>query len=183
LEARAIDQPDDSRKDEPVTHEDYRKALDSACREYEALTEQRNDIDKRMAQLAQSIGSLTKLCGFEPTVPWGLTDAVRMVLKAAGHPLTPVEMRAQLEAMGIDLSKYSSDLAAIHTVVKRLIDAGEAGFVAGWGKPRYQWTGSLPQVGQAIANVEALKKSGRRTAVSEPGPRKREPRSTRRSRS
>jgi len=168
-----------------MTHEDYRKALDAACREYEALTEQRNEIDKRMAQLAQSIGSLTKLCGFVPTVPWGLTDAVRMVLRAAGHPLTPVEMRAQLEAMGLDLSKYTSDLAAIHTVLKRLTDAGEAGFVAGWGKPRYQWKATPSQVKEAIANVEAMKKEGRRVVVSEPGPHKpkNEPRPPRRSKS
>jgi len=166
-----------------MTHEDYKKALDAACREYEALTEQRNDIDKRMAQLAQSIGSLTKLCGFVPTVPWGLTDAVRMVLRAAGHPLTPIEMRAQLEAMGIDLSKYTSDLAAIHTVLKRLTDAGEAAFVAGWGKPRYQWKALPSEVKDAIANVEAMKKAEGRVILSDAEPRKKEPRSPRRSKS
>jgi hypothetical protein len=119
---------------------DYRKALDAAVREYEALTKQRADLDARIAQLAQTVGSLTKLCGLEPTVPWGLTDACRMVLKAAGHPLTALEVRAQLVAMGLDLSRYTSDLAVIHTVLKRLNLSGEARFVPrAWDKPGYAW--------------------------------------------
>jgi hypothetical protein len=123
-----------------TTAEDYQRALESACREYETLTRQRADLDGRIAQLTQTIGSLTRLCGYVPTVPMGLTEACRMVLKAAGHPLTALEVRAQLDAMGIDLSKYSSDLSAIHTVLKRLTQSGEATFVArGWDKPGYRW--------------------------------------------
>jgi hypothetical protein len=119
---------------------DYRKALDAAVREYESLTKQRAELDARIAQLAQTVGSLTRLCGFEPTVPWGLTDACRTVLKAAGHPLTALEVRAQLEAMGVDLSRYTSDLAVIHTVLKRLSQSGEARFVPrAWDKPGYAW--------------------------------------------
>jgi hypothetical protein len=41
--------------------EDYRTALTSAIKEYESLGEQRRDIDKRLAQLAQTIGTLSKL--------------------------------------------------------------------------------------------------------------------------
>jgi hypothetical protein len=120
--------------------DDYKRALASASREYETLTKQRADLDARIAQLTQSIGNLTRLCGYVPTVPLGLTDACRMVLKAAGHPLTALEVRAQLEAMGIDLSKYTSDLAAIHTVLKRLAESGQVAFVPrGWDKPGYRW--------------------------------------------
>jgi len=120
--------------------DDYKRALDSACREYEAITKQRADLDERIAQLTQSIGNLTRLCGYVPTVPLGLTDACRTVLKAAGHPLTALEVRAQLEAMGIDLSKYTNDLAAIHTVLKRLNESGQVTFVPrGWDKPGYRW--------------------------------------------
>ena len=123
-----------------TTRDDYKRALDSACREYEALTKQRADLDARIAQLAQSIGNLMRLCGYVPTVPLGFTDACRMVLKAAGHPLTALEVRAQFGAMGIDLSKYANDLAAIHTILKRLNASGEATFVPrGWDKPGYRW--------------------------------------------
>jgi hypothetical protein len=127
-----------------VTDTDYQRALDAACREYEALTRERAEIDLRIAHLAQSIGTLTRLCGYVPTTPLGLTDACRMVLKAAGHPLTAIEVRAQLEAMGIDLSKYSSELAAIHTILKRLTAAGDVQFVPrGWDKPGYRWNASM----------------------------------------
>ena len=78
--------------------DEYRHALDTASREYQQLAQQRAELDRRMAQLAQTIGSLNRLCGHTPTVGVGLTDACRMVLNGAGHPLTAVEVRQQLEA-------------------------------------------------------------------------------------
>ena len=101
-----------------------RTALTSAIKEYESLGEQRREIDKRLAQLAQTIGTLSKLIGLTPTVPMGLTDAVRLALRA-GVPMTPMDVRERLLAIGVDLSIYSSDLAVIHTVLKRLNEGGE----------------------------------------------------------
>jgi len=123
-----------------VTTDEYRLALDAAIREYEQLGQKRREIDQRLAQLAQTIGTLNRLCGFVSTVFWGLTDACRVVLKGAGHPMTPMEVRDRLEAIGFDLSKYSSSLAAIHTVLKRLHEAGELSFVElASGKFAYEW--------------------------------------------
>jgi hypothetical protein len=123
-----------------VTAKDYRAALEAAVREYEELGQQRREIDKRLAQLAQTIGTLNRLCGFTPNVFWGLTDACRVVLRGAGHPMTPMEVRDRLEAIGFDLSKYSSSLAAIHTVLKRLGEAREVDFVElDSGRFAYQW--------------------------------------------
>jgi len=69
-----------------------------------------------------------------------------MVLTSAGHPLTALEVRAQLEAMGIDLSKYASNLAAIHTLLKRLSESGQVAFVPrGWDKPGYRWDPPTPR--------------------------------------
>ena len=122
------------------TADRYRSALDAAIREYERLGQQRAEIDERLARLAQTIGSLSRLCNLTPTVPFGLTEACRMVLKAAGHPLAATEVRAQLDAMGFDLARYSNDLASIHTVLKRLNASGEAQFVPrAWDKPAYAW--------------------------------------------
>jgi hypothetical protein len=123
-----------------VTTEDYRRALEAAIREYEALGQQRQDVDKRLAEVAQTISSLSRLCGLVPTVPMGLTDACRLVVRGAGLPVTPMEVRDRLRAFGFDLSRYSSDLAAIHTILKRLNQAGELRFIArGTGKPTYIW--------------------------------------------
>jgi len=70
---------------------------------------------------------LTKLCGYEPTVTWGLTEACRTVLRSAGRPLTALELRDRLVSVGFDLERYSNALASVHTVLKRLTESGEAG--------------------------------------------------------
>jgi hypothetical protein len=118
----------------------YRQALRETIHEYEALARQRAEIDGRMARLIQAIGSLSRLCNLTPTVSFGLTDACRMALKAAGHPLTVTEIRMQLEAMGFDLSRYSNPQASIHIVLKRLCRAEEAKFTPrAHEKPTYAW--------------------------------------------
>ena len=122
-----------------MTSQDYRSALDAAIKEYEALQKQRRSIDDRLAQLGQAIGTLTRLLGLTPTVPMGLTDACRMILRH-GQPMTPVEVRDRLQAIGIDMSKYANDLAAVHTILKRLSAGGELRFVAGApGRHQYVW--------------------------------------------
>ena len=50
------------------------------------------------------------------------------------------QVRDRLLAIGFDLSKYSSELAAIHTVLKRLNEAGELRFLVGGPKQgAYLW--------------------------------------------
>jgi len=105
----------------------YRTALDDALREYERLTADRAALDVRIGQLQQTIGMLTRLCGLSPTVPMGLSDACRLVLRGARGPMTAIQVRERLEAIGImDPSKYANPLAVIHTTLKRLEESGEA---------------------------------------------------------
>jgi hypothetical protein len=156
-----------------VSDEDYARALEAAVKEYEALAQQRQEIDGRLADVAQTIGTLSRLCGLTPTVPWGLTDACRVVLRSAGLPMTPIEIRERLRAIGFDLSRYSSDLAAIHTVLKRLNESGELRFVAqGPGKRAYIWNRPPRAVmlGPDVAGVV------RRIKEQRPGPGKKVPR-------
>jgi hypothetical protein len=138
-----------------MTTDEYRRALDAAIAEYERLGTDRQSIDKRLTELAQTISTLSRLCGLTPTVPWGLTDACRVVLRS-GRPMTPTDVRDRLLAIGFDLSKYSSELAAIHTVLKRLNEAGEARFLAG-GSSRgaYLWDQPVTaaRLGPEIAEV------------------------------
>jgi hypothetical protein len=124
-----------------MAHEDYRKALETAAREYETLGEQRQQIDRRLAELAQTLSTLSRLCGLTPTVSLGLTDACRITLRAAGGPLTALEVRDRLTTFGLDLSRYTNELAAVHTTLKRLNDAGELRFIArpGTGEKAYVW--------------------------------------------
>jgi hypothetical protein len=109
--------------------DEYRHALQAAVREYEELGLQRREIDRRLAELAQTIGTLSRLLGHTPTVPMGLTDAIRLVLRGAGLPMTPVEIRDRLRVIGFDVAKYTNDLAAVHTILKRLNDARELQFI------------------------------------------------------
>jgi len=122
-----------------MTNADYRAALEAAAKEYEALGEQRRKIDERLTQLAQTIGTLSRLIGLSPSVPLSITDAVRLAMRA-GVPMTPTEVRDRLLAIGVDLSSYSNELAVIHTVLKRLNEAGELRIVPKpGGKNQYLW--------------------------------------------
>jgi hypothetical protein len=123
-----------------MADDSYRKALRDAIAEYEELSRKKAEIDERIARLAQTIGNLARLCNLVPTVAPGLTDACRMVLKAAGQPLTAGEVRVQLEALGWDASRYANPLSSIHVVLRRLCRAGEAGFLPRrMDKPAYVW--------------------------------------------
>jgi len=136
------------------TDQEYRRALDAAIKEYEALGDERRQIDDRLAKLAQTIGTLNRLLGLTPTIPVGLTDACRLALRGAGLPLTPVEVRDRLLGIGMDLSTYTNELSAIHTILKRLNDAGEIRFVPrGKGKGAYVWN--------CLTSVAATKDVGR----------------------
>jgi hypothetical protein len=122
-----------------MSDDSYRTALDAAVAEYERLGSERRTIDRRLAELAQTIATLSRLIGLVPTVPLGLTDACRLVLRG-GLPMTPVEVRDRLLSIGVDLSVYVNDLSAIHTVLKRLNEAGEIRLVPrASGSNAYLW--------------------------------------------
>jgi hypothetical protein len=154
-----------------MTTERYGGALDAAIKEYEALGEQRRTIDHRLAQLAQTIATLSRLLGMTPTVPLGLTDACRLVLRG-GLPMTPVEVRDRLLGIGVDLSIYANDLSAIHTVLKRLNEASEIRLVPrASGKNAYLW--QTPPAAIAIGpEVAQYIREGGRFHTASPPPRK-----------
>ena len=141
-----------------MTTDDYRRALATAIREYEALGQQRQDIDKRLAEVAQTIGTLSRLCGLIPTVPLGLTDACRLVVRGAGVPVSATDVRDRLQAIGFDLSKYANDLAAIHTILKRLNESRELRLIPRGGDPgkhAYIWNHG-PQAVMLGADIAAF---------------------------
>lgn len=156
-----------------MTTDDYRRALDAAIREYESLGQQRQDIDKRLSELAQTISTLSRLCGLTPTVPWGLTDACRVVLRS-GLPMTPMDVRERLLAIGFDLSKYSNELAGIHTVLKRLNESGELRhLVGGPSQGAYLWNKPVRAIALGPEIAEFIRSDRKPGATTRPPLRKR----------
>lgn len=150
--------------------DEYRDALSRAIAEYERLGEERRRIDDRLAQLAQTISMLSRLVGLEPSIPFGLTDACRLVYRNAGVPLSPTEVRDRLRAIGFDLSSYSNEMAAIHTVLRRLNEAGELRAMAVPGRQIYTWR--TPTAVHAISPDVAQYVRGSGTFHSKPRKRK-----------
>jgi len=166
-----------------MTQEDYRRALEAATREYEELGAKRQAIDMRLAELAQTIGTLSKLLGFTPTVTMGLTDAVRLIMRG-GVPVTPIEVRDRLHAIGFDVSKYANDLAAVHTILKRLNESGELRFIPR-APGKHQYTLNRPSTVIALGpdivkymRQNRLEQEAMRATDDDPQP----PRSARRAR-
>lgn len=153
-----------------MTESTYRSALDAAIHEYERLGAERRAIDKRLSELAQTIGTLSRLIGLVPTVPLGLTDACRLVLRG-GVPMTPVEIRDRLLGIGVDLSVYANDLSAIHTVVKRLNEAGEIRLIPrASGRNAYLWQAPPTAVAISPEIAEHIRSSG--TFHTQPAPKR-----------
>lgn len=70
----------------------------------------------------------------------GLTDAIRKVFKQnEPKDFTALEVKAELEEMGYNLSKYGNVMASIHSVINRILgkDIRMSGNKA--GKPCYRW--------------------------------------------
>lgn len=155
-----------------MTTSDYRAALDAAIKEYEDLGTKKREIDRRLSQLAQSIGTLSRLVGLVPTVPLGLTDATRLILRS-GVPMTPVEVRDRMLGIGVDLSIYTNDLSAIHTVLKRLNEAGEIRLIPrSSGKHAYLWQAPPTAIAIGPEIAQHIREHGLWTEQPGPAPAK-----------
>lgn len=130
-----------------MADEYYKSALElgvqelaDLMREREELDARREELSERIARVRQGVLGLSALAGYNPQAlemqyphlfpdlldsDIGLTDAVRKVLQANGKFMTPVGVRTGLRTLGFDIGRYKNPLASIHTVLKRLKDAGE----------------------------------------------------------
>lgn len=151
-----------------MTHADYRAALTAAIKEYEELGARRRQVDDRLAHLAQTIGTLSRLMGLTPTVPLGLTDACRLALRS-GVPMTPTDVRDRLLAIGVDLSIYSNELSAIHTILKRLNEAGEIRLIPrASGKHAYLWQAPPRVIAIGPEIAQFIRQSGHGHPIERP---------------
>lgn len=133
-----------------MNSDSYHKARNAAVKDLAQAVSEDKLLQQRIARLKQTIASLDALIeGEETASEWkqseqiGITDACRQALKVANSPRTAIEVRDWLANSGYELSEQENALASIHTVLKRLVKAGEAapGTNAD-GKATYEWIGA-----------------------------------------
>src|SRR2546423_7293904 len=116
-----------------MKNDSYRQAYSDARLELAQALNARDELDRRIAKLRQTVHSLAQLCDEESfdedaldavgillAQDMGLTEACLEVLRAADKELTGPEVKRGLEKMGFDLTKYENPLASIYPTLNRL---------------------------------------------------------------
>jgi hypothetical protein len=112
----------------PVT-KDFTPDFQEALRELIRMSADREQLETKIAKQKKKVAALYELVQTDeggsaiPGLVDGLTDACRIVLRAAERPLFPAEVRDRVQALG--LPPQSNLLASVHTTLKRLKDASE----------------------------------------------------------
>src|SRR5579872_2394249 len=121
------------------------KALDDQER---ALLGEGKKIEFRLQQVRTARMALVALVREEPVEFDGkLIDACRVVLlERQGKALSPTEVRDRVKRLGYDFSGHPNEMAAVHGVLKRLVEYREADTKEQKGQAgkRYFWIGAGP---------------------------------------
>ena len=117
-------------------------ALEVARKELARLRRDRQRLDLEIAKMTQVVAALKPVA--EPDSDdqdvIGLTDGIRAVLRAAETPVTPTDIRDRLVDGGFNERDYSQFLPAIHVVLKRLVNSGEAMELTDSDRKTYWWS-------------------------------------------
>lgn len=138
VETRPVAPIGDS-EDEKYSRVAYRTAYETAKRQLAEVIDQQQLLEKRKLFLRKALQNLAEMCisvGAEIEDPLGpadtmermsLVDEVTGILRAA-HPryFSPRQIRQQIADVGRDLGAYRNPQSAIHTILKRLVEAGRA---------------------------------------------------------
>ncbi len=136
-----------------MSKQNYKQAIEEAKREYAELVNKAWETQIRISRLKYTILHLASLCGDEEHKRAReqffreprFAEACREILHKTGKPLTPIEVRGELEAIGFDLAGQANPLASIHTTLKRLVESGEAKTSkTASGKTAYEWKSPIP---------------------------------------
>lgn len=107
----------------------YRSDLQEATTKLSKMLEELEALQTRIAKQKRRVAALAELAdGDEDSelpsgLVTGITDAVRTVFFSAEKPLSVAEVKARVEALGIP--PQQNLLASVHTVIRRLREAGE----------------------------------------------------------
>jgi hypothetical protein len=147
---------------------EYKKAFEQARADLESLVEEREAIDKKIAQVKQALVALAPMVEEKQSslidliqqqaATLGITDAIREVLRSAKTPLTPIEVRDRLVSMKPDVKTQANLMASIHSVLKRLIPDEATVFTSKQGDVVYKWIGNSAYSNLFISMADALGK-------------------------
>jgi hypothetical protein len=116
-------------------------------------------LETRLAHLQEVAASLARMVGQEYVAEdaMGLTDAIRQAFKTSPTvQMNAIGVRARLQQMGFDLTKYGNVLASIHTVLGRLQQKKEIRLVGMIGNSQaYTWANRTPAPPLPINPVRA----------------------------
>lgn len=117
------------------------------------MNSERTQLETKIAKQKKRVAALYELVQTDENIPAisglveGITDACRVVLRAAEKPLLPAEVRDGVQALG--LPPQANLLASVHTTLRRMKDAKEVKEVvqpleSGGNGAAYKWveTGS-----------------------------------------
>jgi hypothetical protein len=135
----------------------WKRTLRDAERELQRLEQQRDGLDREILRLRRSVHWLRAA---EPRPskasntalrradlpPQSLTNACRAALRVASpHAITPRAVKQLLTESGFGWDRFLNPMSSVHTVLKRLVEQGEASAVAGGdGIRRFIWRTPLP---------------------------------------
>jgi hypothetical protein len=127
-----------------------RDAIAALEREEKELLDQHQRTEVRLTQVRTAKAALVALENEEPIEFDGkLADAARIALKSVGRrSLTPTEVRDAVKALGYNIEKHTNQMAAVHSVLKRLHEANEAGvkeLPQAPGQRRYYWAANFTE--------------------------------------
>ena len=113
-----------------VVTSDYGRDLEEASALLSKLLADREALEIHIAKQKRRVAALQELIRTDeigPPKPSGLvdgiTDACRVVFRAAEKALYPIEVRDRVEKLG--LPPQTNLLASVHTIIRRLRDANE----------------------------------------------------------
>jgi len=157
----------------------YRRDLKAKKQQLTGLLRQRQEIDRKIAQLQPLISHLEGLCrelgdraakeaASKVELTTGMTELARAILEEAFLPLSASELKKRMETKGFDFSKYASPLATLHTVLNRLVKSGKVKVVPQkGGKKSYQW---ITVIDNLLSVLQVMNKVAERSqAKATPG--------------
>lgn len=112
-----------------MTPRDARAELLEARQKLEQMYVEKDELEVRIAKQKRIVAALTELAdvGEDSGPPEGLvkgiTDACKTAVLGANKALYPPEVRDRIKALGFP--EQQNLLASVHTVLKRLAEAGE----------------------------------------------------------